>query len=212
MADIHASDEPGDRRMTRTSGAVFASGIVRIEDDTGRLVLEKKNAIHNENMSLAIARALSGSPEGHIHEMHFGNGGAIVSGTGAISYLAPNVTGPDADLYNPTFFKVVDQSSTLNTDPTRNFITVFHGTGDDWSDVQVQAVLDFSEPAGQSPFDNTADTENEFVFDEIGLKTYDPTLGRGLLLTHVIFSPVQKSANRSFRILYTVRIRLGAVI
>ena len=45
-----------------------------------------------------------------------------------------------------------------------------------------------------------------FVFDELGLKSYDPN-GTGKLLTHVVFHPVQKSLNRLLQIDYTVRVQ-----
>ena len=47
------------------------------------------------------------------------------------------------------------------------------------------------------------------MFDELGLKGKAATLGAGLLLTHVIFHPVQKSANRLIQVVYTLRIRVG---
>jgi hypothetical protein len=48
-----------------------------------------------------------------------------------------------------------------------------------------------------------------FVFDELGLVSFDATgtSGNGLLLTHVIFHPVLKSLNRLIQIDYTVRIQ-----
>ena len=53
--------------------------------------------------------------------------------------------------------------------------------------------------------------DGDFVFDELGLFGYVPGangLGAGLpLLTHVIFSPVQKALNRLIQIEYTVRVQ-----
>ena len=48
--------------------------------------------------------------------------------------------------------------------------------------------------------------DGNFVFDELGIKSYNPA-GAGKLLTHVIFHPVQKSLNRLLQIDYTVRIQ-----
>lgn len=182
-------------------------GFLKITDNLGNVLLEKENAIHFENMSIAIARALSGDPKGHIHEMHFGNGGSNVTGSGTISYLLPNITGIDADLYSPTYFKVVNQNSNLNLDPSKNNITVKHVVGELYSDIVVKCVLEFEEPAGQEAFDNAVNAEGEFVFDEVGLKLFNTIPGSGELITHVVFSPIQKSLNRQIEIEYTIRIQ-----
>ena len=44
------------------------------------------------------------------------------------------------------------------------------------------------------------------MFDELGLKSYNPD-GIGKLLTHVVFHPVQKSLNRLLQIDYTIRVQ-----
>jgi hypothetical protein len=69
-------------------------------------------------------------------------------------------------------------------------------------------LLDFGEPSGQAAFDNATSTEGNFVFDELGLKSFNPEgPDTGLLLTHVIFHPVQKSLNRMIQVDYTIRIQ-----
>jgi hypothetical protein len=70
----------------------------------------------------------------------------------------------------------------------------------------VSALLDYGEPDGQDAFDTAADTEQQFVFDELGLRGYSSS-GTGRLITHVIFHPVQKSLNRLIQIDYTVRVQ-----
>ena len=71
--------------------------------------------------------------------------------------------------------------------------------------------LEFGEPGGQAAFDNSTNTEGVYVFDELGIKA-TPELGEsagtGLLLTHVIFHPVQKSLNRIIEVVYTIRIAM----
>jgi hypothetical protein len=185
-------------------------GHVYITDkNTGEVLVDQFNSIHFENMSITLANGLAGKATGNIHEMHFGSGGTAISGTGGITYFPSNVTSESADLYNPTYYKVVNDQSSLNTDATKNFIEVRHLLGTNYSDVIVTCTLDYSEPSGQEAFDDTTDITSSYVFDEIGLKTYDASgAGNGRLITHVIFSPVQKSLNRLIEIIYTLRISL----
>jgi hypothetical protein len=138
--------------------------------------------------------------------MAFGNGGTAVDPTGIVTYLTPNSTGSNASLYNETYKKVVDDRSSNNTDPTRNFIETRHVTGTNYTDVFVTCLLDYGEPSGQQAFDNSNDNTGLYIFDELGLKSYSSS-GNSLLLTHVIFHPVQKSLNRLIQIDYTVRIQ-----
>jgi hypothetical protein len=140
--------------------------------------------------------------------MAFGNGGTAIDPTGIITYLTPNSSGSNASLYNQTFQKVVNQNSVNNKDPSRNFIEVRHVTGTNYTDVFVTCLLDYGDgnTSGQQAFDNTTDANGSFVFDELGLKSYSAS-GSSLLLTHVIFHPVQKSLNRLIQIDYTVRVQ-----
>jgi hypothetical protein len=165
-----------------------------------KVVMDQRNAIHKENMSLAIARALAGDDSGHVYSMHFGTGGATVDGVGAISYADPNVSG-SADLNVPAYFEVVD---TKRGAPDGNLAGTRHVSGTLFSDVEIRCVLDKGEPIGQAAFDNLPDNiDSSFKFDEIALKTDD-----GLLLTHIVFNPIEKTANRVFEVVYTVRIRV----
>jgi hypothetical protein len=187
-------------------------GFLKIYDpNNGEVFVEKKNAINYENMSEALADTLSSRGYGEIYQMAFGNGGASVDETGVITYLPPNVTGQNAALYNQTYAKIVDDTSVFNLDPTRNKMTVFHTTGKVYTDILVQCLLDYGEPAGQAAFDNSTQTDSNFVFDELGLLANYGTDANGdvitRLLTHVIFHPVQKSLNRQIQIDYTVRIQ-----
>ena len=140
--------------------------------------------------------------------MDFGNGGTRVDDTGIITYLTPNVIGSSANLYNQTYVKVVDARQPTDLDPARNYMEVRHVAGAYYSDVLVSCLLDFGEPNGQQAFDNETNSNGTFVFDELGLRSYSPDgPGTGLLLTHVIFHPVQKSLNRMIQIDYTVRVQ-----
>lgn len=174
--------------------------------ETGEVAVDKRNAIHYENMSVALAESIADSGQGFINSMAFGNGGTSVDPTGIITYLTPNSTGTNAGLYNQTYSKVVNDRSSSNLDPTRNYIETRHVTGKNYTDVFVTCLLDYGEPAGQEAFDNTNNNDSNFVFDELGLVSYSIT-NNPRLLTHVIFHPVQKSLNRLIQIDYTVRIQ-----
>jgi len=171
---------------------------------TGEVILDKNNAIHFENMSLAIVQSMCRlSTLGPVYQMAFGNGGSTVSDVGTVTYLSPNVTGINANLYNQTYVKIVNDQDTTNPNPSENYLTVSHVTGNLFTDLIINCTLDFGEPSGQQFFDTTTNIEDTYVFDEIGIKDY-----AGSLLAHVIFSPVQKSSNRSFSIVYTIRYQM----
>lgn len=185
------------------------TGHIKIFDPvTGEVLVDKDNSIHYENFSEALALSIGNKTTGYIHEMHFGSGGTSVDSTGVITYLPPNNSGTNSDLYNPTYYKVVDDNSSRNLDPTRNKIEIRHIPGKVYSDILVTCLLDYGEPSsGQQAFDNATDLNSDFVFDELGLKSWEGTEGEGKLLTHVIFHPVQKSLNRLIQIEYTVRVQ-----
>ncbi len=184
------------------------SGHLKIFDPQNHQVfVDKNNAIHYENMSIGLAQSIANKNLGYIYAMAFGNGGSSVDPSGIITYLPPNTTGQNADLYNQTFIKVVDDNSAANTDPLRNKLTVSHTAGQVYTDVLVSCLLDYGEPAGQQAFDNSTNFNGEFVFDELGLKAWEGSGNELMLLTHVIFHPVQKSLNRQIQIDYTVRIQ-----
>lgn len=187
---------------------VVVQGSICIFDPVSQEILvQKKNAIHYENISVSLAQSLANKDLGYIYSMAFGNGGSSVDPTGIITYLPPNVTGQNADLYNQTYNKVVDANSAANADPGRNNLTVLHTSGQVYTDILVTCLLDYGEPAGQQAFDNSTNFNGEFVFDELGLKTWQGSSSELSLITHVIFHPVQKSLNRQIQIDYTLRIQ-----
>lgn len=198
--------------MEHTAIPISIQGFLKVFDpETNEVFYDGHNAIHYENISIAIADALSNRSVGTIYKMAFGNGGASIDETGVITYLPPNTTGQNASLYNQTYSKLVDDTNLSNANPTRNKMTVTHTTGKVYTDIVVQCLLDYSEPANQMAFDNSTQLNSAYIFDEIGLIANYGTddLGNELtkLLTHVIFHPVQKSLNRQIQIDYTVRIQ-----
>lgn len=199
-------DQLNDRKPNDFAGFHFEGHIKIWEPETGIVHTDKRNAIHYENMSVAMVNALSNQGRGTIYEMVFGSGGTTVDPTGLITYLTPNTIGTNSSLYNQTYSKVVDQNDIANNDPVRNKMEIRHLSGATYSDIIITCLLDYGEPDGQEAFDNSQDLNGNFVFDELGLRSYDPE-GTGKLLTHVVFHPVQKSLNRLLQIDYTVRVQ-----
>ena len=198
------------------TGGIYVRGHIKITDVTDQenpiIIRDKFNAIHYENFSVALASSIADKGNNFIYEMNFGNGGTSVDPTGIITYLPTNTVGQNANLYNPTYSKIVDDTAIANTNPGSNKMIVAHIPGTVYTDILVSCLLDYGEPSGQALFDNSQDLNGEFVFDELGLRgrSVDGTSGltsTGLLLSHVVFSPVQKALNRLIQIDYTVRIQ-----
>lgn len=203
------------RQPDEMSG-IYVRGHIKISDvtepDNIIVLQDKSNAIHYENISIALAHMLANKDQNYIYEMHFGNGGSSVDPTGVITYLPPNTTGQSSNLYNATYSKVVDDTASANLNPAQNYIQVRHIPGQVYTDILITCLLDYGEPAGQSAFDNSQTMTDTYTFDELGLfaRSTDGTTGlttTGPMLTHVIFHPVQKSLNRLIQVDYTVRIQ-----
>jgi hypothetical protein len=193
-------------RPNETGGFHFEGHIKIFDPETKEVYIDKRNAIHYENMSVAMVQSLSNQGLGTVYQMVFGSGGTIVDPTGLITYLTPNTIGVNSSLYNQTYTKIVDQNATENVDPIRNKMEVRHISGATYSDILISCLLDYGEPLEQEAFDNSVDMDGNFVFDELGLRSYNPN-GDGKLLTHVVFHPVQKSLNRLLQIDYTIRVQ-----
>lgn len=192
---------------------LFVKGHVLITDVTDpnntSVLLNKSNAIHPENMSQAIAYALSansnslGTSLGAISEMRFGNGGTVVLSTGRVTYKTPRITSLGG-LYSQTYSKKINVNITSSVESEYNNVTTVHIPGQVYTDIVCLCTLGLGEPADQN-LSSTTDMEGNYVFDELGLYTDGDS---GMALSHIIFHPVEKSANRILQIKYTVRIQL----
>ena len=197
------------------------TGRVKITDKaTGEVLLNKKNAVHNKNMAIALARGLSndnppstnGLGNSQIYSMRFGSGGSVISSGNTITYLPPNVTDANATLYNETYSEVIDDFAAGT--PAENSVTFQNSPAPDTSTIVIcTCTIAAGEPVGQfltdspAPGTLTGDTstvESMYEFDELGLFTSDD-----LLLTHIIFSPILKTANRELVITYTLTISVS---
>jgi hypothetical protein len=175
-------------------------GHVHIEDDQGNVLLDRKNAVHPQNMARVIARALSNEDNEFIHRIAFGNGGTVVDPTGLVNFKTPNDgLSPDLQewrsrLYNETYTEIVDDRDTEigfgeGANPSGDPATVPDISGPGVrsqelgviSQVVIASVINPTEPTGQissdldpnpgSSGDAIEDTEGSFVFDELGLYT-----------------------------------------
>ena len=218
------------------TGGVQMEGHILIRDVTDDKnpveIVNKRNAIHFGNMAHFLAQCLSGKANYDIHYMAFGNGGSSVNSLGQIVYKTTNVseapdTTPVSGIHTLKYFKIVDDLAPGNAAPTKNKIEVTKSSTS-YTDIKVTCTLDFGEPSTQQNFDNSDGTTNaDFVFDELGLFSLDPSTGNEIngeatasathtdfaskcyMLTHVIFHPVQKSLNRIIEIVYTLRIQMS---
>jgi hypothetical protein len=196
-----------NKKPDENSGILIQGHLKIFDPNSKEVMVDKRNAIHYENFSNSLAQSMANKDKGYIYQMAFGNGGSSVDTTGVITYLPPNISGQNADLYNQTYQKVVDDTSSANTDSTRNKLTVLHTSGKVYTDILVSCLLDYGEPSGQQAFDNSTNMDGDYVFDELGLKTWQGSTTNLDLVTHVVFHPVQKSLNRQIQIDYTVRIQ-----
>lgn len=173
--------------------------------DNGEVVLDKCNAIHPQNVAKVLARGLANEPNQQVYKIALGNGGTYIDSTQKIVYNTPNTVGVNADLYNVTYSEVVDDSDT-NVGIGNSVISQAVPSPSIASIVICTIQLSANEPSGQATTDGTTtDPNSPFTFDELGLKTVD-----GLLLSHLIFNPIEKNAQREMILSYTLTIYVSA--
>lgn len=166
-------------------------GHVQIKDDLGTTYVDKRNAVHPQNMARIFSRALAREDNYFIHRMAFGNGGTAVNSALKIEYNTPNdgqgsdPAGWESRLYNETYSEVVDDSNSLigtgiGADPTGDPQSQEHVSGPGvrsaelglTSQVVIEVVLNPGEPFGQDGTDAAqTNPDSSFTFDEIGLYT-----------------------------------------
>ena len=170
-------------------------------------------------MAIAIARGLSNTDYAsvgthQIYALALGNGGAHVDNMDQITYLPPNVNEVNDRLYNQTYFDIVDEQQAST--PTANSVTYQQSSTDTSSIVIITMTISAGEPSGQDTTDSPPDPDfnSQYSFNELGLFTYGtngsftyttvPT--DSLLLSHIIFSPILKTASRELVITYTLTV------
>jgi len=204
-------------------------GHVKITDGSGTVLVDKKNAIHPGNMATAIARGLSNASNFEIFKLKLGNQGTYIDSSQQIVFRPPNTTGVAADLYNPTYFEVVDDAdSGVGAGNSVTFTNVPNSTS---TRVIVTCVISADEAANRPTDGADSDTgsgggldgvgvgaaiptEGQFFFDELGLFTAG--VGTNLLnetdelmLSHLIFSPIEHTGNRELTVVYTLVITVS---
>jgi hypothetical protein len=204
--------------MKETFQTEVTGHVVISDRETGEILLEQDNAIHPKNMATAIARGLSNTQNYQIFKMKLGNRGTYINSSQQIVFNPPITTGDTANLYNATYAEVVDEADTSVGDGNSVLFTnIANSTS---TRVIVTCVI-----AANEAYDNSSDTTNSgqingagsvspYYFDELGLFTKqtsgDLLTGSGeLMLSHLIFSPIEHTGNRELVITYTLTISVS---
>ena len=82
-------------------------------------------------------------------------------------------------------------------------------TGAPYTDIKMTAFIRYSEPKNLDVFDSSTTNTGDFISDEMGVFTNATDFNNPEMLTHVIFTTVQKSQNRVIEIIYTIRVQLS---
>ena len=178
------------------------TGEILIKDSkTGEILVNKKNAVHSENMAKIIARALAKESNGFVHKLALGNQGTYLNASDQIVFKTPNVIGVQT-LYNQTYEEIIDETNL--SCPVGNSVTSASSAPPAITSMVVCTLeLDPAEPGDQAVSDDVP-ANPLYEFDELGLFSSD-----NLLLTHVVFSPIAKTANRGFTITYTLTVSVS---
>lgn len=190
-------------------------GHVLIKDSDGNVLVDKANAIHPKNMATAIARGLSNTANYQIYKLKLGNQGTYIDGSQQIVFRPPNTSGDTADLYNATYVEIVDDTD-AGVD-VGNSVTYTNIPASTNTRVIITTIVSANQ-AINNPTDTGTPGQIEgadlYFFDELGLFTKETSGsildGAGeLMLSHLIFSPIEHTGNRELTIVYTLTISVS---
>ena len=208
-----------DNALKDTANTILDGHVLIKDVDTGEVLLDKHNSINLINIAYSIASLLGGklsdSNNFNIVKVVYGNGGTEIDSNGNISYKTPNTDSESGTLYNETYFKMVDGTA---SNASENIVEVQQYLGQPYSDVIVTSTIEYNKPdatdlsgiqrtvddASGDASDSTG-SGSPYIFDELGLINET-----GNQLSHIVFHPIEKSANRKIQIIYTIRIRAGS--
>jgi len=205
MSDLDKEKRETQKPADDQAGIKMSGHILIRDKETGEELVNKRNAIHYGNMANFIARALNDKlGDDYIHFMSFGNGATSVDSAGKVIYKSPRVSESyesSGSLYSRTYQKIISNNTTTDK------IEVVPGAS--YTDLKITCTLGYNEPSDADAFDTSTTNDGSYVFDELGLLSYADDINDSIMLTHVVFHPVQKSQNREIEIVYTVRIQLN---
>lgn len=176
------------------------NGHVLIQDDLGNVLLDKDNAIHQENFSRIIARAVSNENNYILSRIAFGNGGTTTDAASVVTLNPPNTGVPpdtrtwDSRLYQEIYSEIVNAGNSVinpqlgvdpgsadsNTGnrsggdsvPSNDPTTVLHVSGPGVRSVETGLTSQIIITSVVNSSEPTFTTAlNPFSFDEIGLYT-----------------------------------------
>lgn len=181
-------------------------GIIKIADkETGEILLdETHNAIHFGNIIPALSYSFLGDSDHFLNTMSFGNDATSITHDGKVFYRSKNVSSvydPTADLYGQTYEKTLTNMTSGTITQGNNIDVTVSELGH--VDLNIIATLDYGEPTSQDMEAVGEDPDAPYMFDEVAMKT-----DNGLLVSHVIFHPIQKAANRVIEVEYTIRLQM----
>jgi hypothetical protein len=167
-------------------------------------------------MATAIARGLSNTANGQVFKLKLGNQGTYIDGTGQIVFRPAVTTGDTANLYNATYVEVVDElDSAVGAGNSVVFSNIPSSTS---TRVIVTCVISANEAINNATDGGNGtpsiNPDGTYFFDELGLftKQTDSNLLSGageLMLSHLIFSPIEHTGNRELTLVYTLTITVS---
>jgi hypothetical protein len=213
-------------------------GHIKIYNKTTKsVVLDTHNDILYGNMSMALGHSLIGNTKNFLSYIAFGDGAAYIDGTGNIVYkvslggVDSAAKNPTANLYNTLFVKKLGNdytgsigsgNSDANTPPEDYAVP--------YEDIVVDMTLDYDEPSNTTgsmifnelglfagsvgddalfPGDSTTSTTEveDFIFQLPNFSTA-PSVKSKIMLTHAIFTPIEKTSTDAYQITYTLRVQI----